>query len=99
MFNIKKDLLAVWMSEINVGSHKAAESEPSVHTQLGTPTHPATGQGIWGGGGHSGNNTKCKEHTKETDKNRHCEIWQLFHLCIMTNTIWLDLHVSCKEKK
>ena len=27
------------MTEINVGTHKAAESEPSVHTQLGTPWH------------------------------------------------------------
>ena len=32
---------ATWMTEINVGTHKAAESEPSVHTQLGTPWHRA----------------------------------------------------------
>ena len=65
---------AAWMTEINVGTHKAAESEPSVHTQLGTPWHTvhsgtpwhsvhtahtlAQGKELGEGGGHSRINTE-----------------------------------------
>ena len=40
------------MTEINAGTQKAAESELSVHTQLGTPTtHPPCKELGGGGGG------------------------------------------------